>query len=129
MWTKRHSADHMGICTDVASWGQPQPALLEAWNVLALKGATHPVDGYRALCVRCLGDGSFANKLAQRQRPKALASCVPSKYWPMILRVFNIWLHASGRSTRLGRRGQAAEWLSCDAMRAKRACARAGTVR
>ena len=100
---------HMGVRTDAASWGQPQPALLEIPNLLVPEGTTHSVDGYRALSVRCLRDGSFANKLAQMQRQKALASCVPSEYWQMILRAFDTWVHASGGGTWSGRRGQAAE--------------------
>ncbi|HJO30865.1 MAG TPA: hypothetical protein QGG30_10330 [Acidobacteriota bacterium] len=82
---------HMGVRTDAASWGQPQPALLEVPNLLVPEGTTHSVDGYRALSVRCLRDGSFANKLAQLQRQRALDACVPSEYWQMILRGLDTW--------------------------------------
>ena len=87
---------HMGVRTDAASWGQPQPALLEVPNLLVPEGTTHSVDGYRALSVRCLRDGSFANKLAQLQRQRALDTCVPSEYWQMILGAFDTWSQVSG---------------------------------
>ena len=83
---------HMGLRTDAASWGKSQLTLLEIPRLLVPAGTTHSVDDYRALSVRCLVDGNFANELARMQRQRGLATCAPSEYWQMILGVFDTWL-------------------------------------
>jgi len=87
---------HMGLRTDAASWGQSQPALYEIPRLLVPAGTTLSVDDYRALSVRCLVDGNFANELARVQRQRVLDISVPSEYWQMTLGAFDTWSHVSG---------------------------------
>jgi hypothetical protein len=87
---------HMGIRTDPASWGRPQPAVTADQLALNLPRTTvYAVADYRSLCTRLLHDGELADEVAREQLELVDRLCDPKEYWGNVLTCYREWRSAS----------------------------------
>jgi hypothetical protein len=90
---------HMAVRFDEASWGRPQPGIIEVPHMLIPEAAATTVDEYRAICDRCLHDEQFADALATEQLRIARELSDPDRLWQQIFDGYQEWLVATGKST------------------------------
>ena len=86
-------APHLGIRTDRASWGRPQPMLtFEHTAINVARGTAYSLETYGELCRRSLRDEAFADTLAAEQAAVAAEVGDPSSFWRALLAHYDRWL-------------------------------------
>src|SRR5438876_301633 len=89
---------HMAVRLDRASWGRRQPAAVDVPPLRVDEGTATTVDEYRALCLRCLHDGAFAETLQQAQRRVARTVTDEAAWWRQLKTIYAGWVAAHAPS-------------------------------
>lgn len=87
---------HMGVRTDPASRGRPQPSVVEVPHMMVRQAVAWSVDEYRALCERCLRDEAFAAAVMETELSIARELSDPARLWRQILECYREWLQSIG---------------------------------
>ena len=88
---------HIALRNDPASWGRPQPTLVDLPALGVERGSVRTPDEYVALCRRCLTDEAFADALARDQLAVARHVTDPHAYWRQLRDCHRWWLERRGR--------------------------------
>ena len=83
---------HLGLRVDAESWGRFQPVICDIPVLRVPSGTAHTVEGYRELCLRCLHDEAFADRLQLEQLEIALQATDPAAWWRQLHACYAFWL-------------------------------------
>ncbi|MGQ0732047.1 MAG: hypothetical protein ACT4QD_00150 [Acidobacteriota bacterium] len=90
---------HLGVRMDPASWGRPQPSVVEVPHMLVPGGVAWSVAEYRAIAERCLHDEAYGSALAAAQHAVARTLGDPARLWHQIFDAYRDWLESIGAET------------------------------
>ena len=90
---------HMGVRQDPASWGRPQPGMIEVPHMATSRGVAWSVEEYGAISDRCLHDAAFADALSAEQFRIARQLSDPARLWQQVFDCYREWLESVGRTT------------------------------
>jgi hypothetical protein len=87
---------HMGVRHDPASWGRPQPAIVEVPHMMVPAATASTVEQYAHIARRCLSDARFADDVADAQQRIARELADPARLWLQVFDAYREWLVATG---------------------------------